>query len=263
MYRSRETYVEGQRRVLGYIRCSTLEQAQEGLSLQYQRAKIELYCRLHNMYLEGIIEDAGFSGKDTNRPGLQKLMEHIDQPRYQGVVVYKLDRLSRSTKDLLILVDDTFRKNKAEFFSVTEKIDTTTAQGRFFLTIIGALAQMERELTIERTIAGLEQTRANGTYLGAEPMGFKRRAGKLIRNSEERRLINRIVELRLEGLSLRAIGERLEEEGHKPKRGEHWHAQSLKLILDREGISKPRKKKKKTTKKRKKKRTPKSDLQAN
>jgi DNA invertase Pin-like site-specific DNA recombinase len=117
---------------------------------------------------------------------------------------------------------------------------------------------MERELTIERTIAGLEQTRANGTYLGAEPMGFKRRAGKLIRNSEERRLIDRIVELRLEGLSLRAIGERLEEEGHKPKRGEHWHAQSLKLILDREGITKPKKKKKRTSR-RKKKRGPKKD----
>lgn len=154
------------KRVLGCIRVSASEQAKEGLSLRFQKRKIKSFCELHDLELIRIIEDAGFSGKDTNRPGLQELLELIPNHDVNGVVVYRLDRLKRSTRDLLAMVDETFNQNDADFFSVTEKVDTTTALGKFFLTIIGALAQMERDLISERTTAGMEEVRLKGSHLG-------------------------------------------------------------------------------------------------
>ena len=157
--------------VLGYIRVSTEEQAREGFSLAFQKRKIRLFCQLRELKLVGILEDAGFSGKDTERPALQELLERIPDPKIHGVVVYKLDRLSQSTRDLPVMVDDVFKQNNAEFYSVTEQVDTTTALGKFFLTIIGALAQMERDLISERTRVGMEETKRRGTHLGNVPLG--------------------------------------------------------------------------------------------
>jgi len=222
------------RRVLGYIRVSTTEQAKEGLSLYFQKRKIEFFCELHDLILVKVIEDPGFSGKDLNRPGLRELLELIPDPTIHGVVVYRLDRLSRSTRDLLEMVDDVFAHNEADFYSVTEKVDTTTALGKFFLTIIGALAQMERDLIGERTQAGMEETRLKGTHLGGVPLGYQRDEDKkLIPLEQEQLTLARVKELRGEGLSLRAIASALTEEGHPTKKGGAWHPQTVKLILAR------------------------------
>src|SRR5947207_9644845 len=91
--------------VLGYARVSTDEQAREGVSLDAQAAKIRSYCSLHDLTLERVLVDEGLSGAGLNRPALQALLTAIDAGQISGVVVYKLDRLSRSTRDLLDLVD--------------------------------------------------------------------------------------------------------------------------------------------------------------
>jgi len=130
-------------KVIGYVRVSTEEQAREGISLEVQADKIKKYADLHNLELIEIVRDEGKSGKDLNRDGIKRVITLCQAREADHIVVYKMDRLSRRTLDLLTLVEEVFKPNKVEFHSITEKIDTSTAQGKFFLTIIGAMAQMD------------------------------------------------------------------------------------------------------------------------
>jgi site-specific DNA recombinase len=137
-------------KTIGYIRVSTDEQAREGISLDNQRAKIGAYCKLHGLELAGIIEDEGKSAKDLNREGMKAIIGLIQKRGFEAVVVYKLDRLSRKVLDTLTLIE-LMEKQGVAFHSISEKIDTRTAMGRFFLNIMASLAQMERDLISERT----------------------------------------------------------------------------------------------------------------
>ena len=137
-------------RAIGYATVSTEEQAREGISLDNQKAKIAAYCQLNDLELTEILEDPGKSGKDLNRDGIQSLVDRIKAHRVDALVVYKLDRLSRSVKDTLSLMDLVEKKSVA-FHSVTEKIDTKSAMGKFFLNIIASMNQWERDTISERT----------------------------------------------------------------------------------------------------------------
>ncbi len=142
-------------KTIGYIRVSTDEQAREGISLESQKAKITAYCELNDLELVGIIEDAGKSGKDLNREGIQSLITEIKARRIDAVVVYKLDRLSRRVRDTLSLMDIIEKKNIA-FHSITERIDTKSAMGKFFLNIMASMNQWERDTISERTKDALQ-----------------------------------------------------------------------------------------------------------
>ena len=133
-------------RVIGYTRVSTLEQSREGVSLDNQEHKIRAYADLKDMELVEMIVEEGKSGKTMNRPGLQKIISLIESKQIDGVICYKLDRLTRKTRDLLYLIEDVFAKNNIQFISLNENIDTSSASGKFFLTVMGAMAQMERDL---------------------------------------------------------------------------------------------------------------------
>jgi len=122
------------KKTIGYIRVSTTEQAREGISLENQRKKIQTYCELNDLQLIEIIEDGGKSGKNLNREGIQELLTKVKGKSINAVVVYKLDRLSRKVIDTLNLIE-TFEKAAIAFHSLNEKIDTSTAMGRFFLNI--------------------------------------------------------------------------------------------------------------------------------
>lgn len=163
-------------RAVGYIRVSTSEQATEGISLDNQKRKIAAYAEVKDLKLIKIIADEGRSGKNLSRPGIVELLELVKTKQIDAVVVYKLDRLTRKTKDLLYLVEDVFAKNSVAFFSLNENIDTTSATGKFFLTLMGALAQMERDLIGERTSDALEELTRQNRRLGSPdraPYGFK------------------------------------------------------------------------------------------
>lgn len=149
------------KKAVGYIRVSTQEQASEGVSLENQEAKIRAYAELKDLELVEIIRDEGKSGKDIKREGVQKLISLSKKKEIDAVVVYKLDRLSRKTRDLLFLVEDVFVKNDIIFHSLNETIDTTTATGKFFLTIMGSMAQLERDLISERTSDALQHLKAH------------------------------------------------------------------------------------------------------
>ncbi|MFQ5835883.1 MAG: recombinase family protein [bacterium] len=129
-------------KAIGYIRISTQEQAKEGISLEAQEDKIRKYAVLHNLSLIEVVRDEGKSGKDLNRQGIQKVIALCEKRKVDHLIVYKMDRLTGKTLDLLILIEGIFKPNKVQLHSITQRIDTSTAQGKFFLTIIGAMPQI-------------------------------------------------------------------------------------------------------------------------
>lgn len=205
-------------RVVGYTRVSTLEQSREGVSLDNQEHKIRAYADLKDMELVEMIVEEGKSGKTMNRPGLQKIISLVKEKRVDGVICYKLDRLTRKTRDLLYLIEDVFAKNDIQFISLNENIDTSSASGKFFLTVMGAMAQMERDLIAERTIDALQELTRQGRRLGSPdriPLGFKlikRKMAKktdLVIDESEFEKVKTMFNLRKqEKLSLQAIGDR-------------------------------------------------------
>ncbi len=225
----------GMPHVLGYARVSTADQAEHGVSLAAQRHRIAAYCEAHGLTLAGIEEDAGISAKATrNRPGLQRALSALKARESVGLVVVKLDRLSRTTRDVLDLVALSERQGWA-LHSIDEKLDTGCPQGRFVVTILGALAQLEREQAAERTRAALAELRRQGRRIsGKPPYGFRFENGMLVEVPDEAALLDRMLALHAEGLGARAIRTRLIKEGSaNPRTGGEWKHGTVRDIVAR------------------------------
>ncbi len=218
-------------KAVGYVRVSTDEQVREGISLESQKVKIETYCQLNDLELVDIIEDAGKSGKDLNREGVQALIDLITNRRIDSVVVYKLDRLSRRVKDTLSLMELVEKKSCA-FHSISERIDTKSAMGKFFLNIMASMNQWERDTISERTHDALQHKISKNERAGQIPYGWTLAddGTSLLPNEKEQKAISFIRDLHDKGYSYRAICRELEAEHHEPI-GVKWHHQTIKNIL--------------------------------
>lgn len=216
-------------KVIGYARVSTDEQAKSGLGLEAQIAKIRSYADLFELTVTEIVIDDGISGKNLKRPGLIKAIRAIKAGDAEGMLVAKLDRLTRNVADLGTLVQNVF--DKAELYSVSEQINTKNAAGRLVLNVLVSVAQWERETICERTSDALQAKKARGEKTGGNvPFGFEVVNGKLIENVEEQAVISKIRELRANGLSLRKIAEKLNDEGIETKTGKAWNAMQISRI---------------------------------
>lgn len=219
-------------KAVGYIRVSTEEQAESGLSLAHQRAKVEAYCIATDLELIAVLEDAGKSAKNLNRDGIQQALEMIRTGEAQALVILKLDRLTRSVKDLGSLVE-TFEKTGAALVSVQDSINTSTAAGRLVLNVLGAVSQWEREAIAERTAAALSVKRDRMEKTGGTvPFGYSiSEDGKtLVMNESEQEALRVIHELKSRGFTLRGIADELTRRGISPKVGKKWHPQSIKNL---------------------------------
>src|SRR5262249_16169785 len=148
-------------RSIGYVRVSTDRQAEQGISLEAQEAKIRAMATVQGAELTEVIVDGGESAKSLNRPGLQRLLGLVSTNKLDAVIVAKLDRLTRSVKDLCSLLE-LFEKRKVALISVAESLDTGSAAGRLVITIMGAVSQWEREAIGERTRDALRHKRSQG-----------------------------------------------------------------------------------------------------
>lgn len=218
-------------KAVGYIRVSTEEQAREGISLEAQEDKVKKYADLHNLNLTEIIRDEGKSGKDLNREGIQKVITLCKDRSVDHLIVYKMDRLTRRLLDLLTLIEEVFKPNNVQFHSITEKIDTATAQGKFFLAIMGAMAQMERDLVSERTREALRYKISLGEPVGSPPLGYEAKDKDLSGIEKELEVVEYIRSLKRKRLSLRQIANCLNEKGISTKRGGRWYAGTVRYIL--------------------------------
>ena len=220
-------------KVIGYCRVSTERQAGEGVSLDAQRAKIEGYCALYNLELVEVIVDAGCSAKNLNRPGIQRALDMVRRKEAVGIVVFKLDRLTRRLKDLDHLIENYFLKG-CSLVSVTEQYDTGTANGRMVLNVMTSILQWQREEIGERTRWAMQYKKSKNESTGEAPFGWG--VGPdgvhLEENHDEQRVICLINELRDGGLSIRKITARLNAE-QVPARGRLWHKTSVERVLRR------------------------------
>lgn len=218
---------------IGYIRVSTEEQSREGVSLEMQAAKIRQYAELNDLELSIILEDAGISAKNiSGRPGFQKALEMLYSRKADALICWKLDRPFRSTQDALTVAERLNKQGRA-LISISEKLDTTSAIGEFFFTLMASLAQMERRLVGERTLAALAQKRAKGEKTGGScPYGFDvDEDGKLVPKEREQRILSRINVLRTDGYSIRRIVRALEVEGFRTRKGSLFGKTQIEPIL--------------------------------
>ena len=221
------------KRAVGYVRVSTEDQAREGVSLDNQREKIKAYCMLKDLVMVEIIEDAGISAKNLKRPGMQRVLDLAKRKEIDAVIVYKLDRMFRSTIDAL---DTTrkFDKHGIEFHSLQESLDTGSAMGRFFFTLTAAIAEMERGIISERTTAAFQHMKAKGQKTGGDvPFGYDVDVdGRLTENHGEQEIIAIVRELRGTGHTLKSICSELSTRGYKPRRGTTtWFPMTIQRIL--------------------------------
>ncbi len=224
-------------KVIGYIRVSTEEQAAGGVSLAAQREKLAAYAKLYELDLVEVIEDAGQSGKTLQRPGLQRALEAIRRGRADGLLIVKLDRLSRSVVDWNVLIDGYFGERAGkQLFSVADSIDTRTAAGRLVLNVLMSVAQWERETIGERTKDALQHKIRKGERCGKVRFGYRLAAdGRTLEaEASEQEAIRLMGQLQAAGESLREIAAELTRRGILTK--EHnteWKHTTVARILSR------------------------------
>jgi site-specific DNA recombinase len=219
-------------KVIGYIRVSTQGQADKGVSLEAQRAKIEAWCNLNDGELVAVFEDAGISGGGmAKRDGLQDALKATTKG--MALVAYSISRLARNTKDMLDIAER-LEKKGADLVSLSERIDTTTASGRMIFRMLAVLVEFEKEQIGERTRMALAHKKANGeTYCGA-PFGFDAIAGRLVAVKKESAIVADILKLRESGASLADIANSLNDKGIEGKRGGKWFPSTVRYLIQRQ-----------------------------
>lgn len=220
---------------VAYLRVSTDKQADRGVSLDAQRAKVLAYAELYDLELVDVVVDAGLSASNLERPGLQHALSTLKRGKADALLVVKLDRLTRSVRDLADLVDAYFSKRSA-LLSVSEQIDTRSAAGRLVLNVLSSVGQWEREAIGERTSAAMQHLAAQGRFTGGATAPYGHALaddGKtLVRVDAEQAVMSKARELRAAGLSLRAIGATLDERGHRARSGRPFAPAQVARLLD-------------------------------
>lgn len=155
-----------------YVRVSTDAQFEEGYSIEAQEKKLKQWCEVKDFTDYQVYQDGGWSGSNLDRPAMKQLISDIINRRVCRVVVYKLDRLSRSQKDTLFLLEELFIPNDVEFFSMNENFDTSTPYGKAMIGILSVFAQLERENIRERTRMGMYERVKDGYWMGGNGIPF-------------------------------------------------------------------------------------------
>lgn len=216
-----------------YIRVSTTHQIDKD-SLPLQRQDLINYAK----YVLGIedveiFEDAGYSGKNTDRPKYQNMMERIRKGEFSHLLVWKIDRISRNLRDFSEMYDE-LKKYKVTFISKNEQFDTSTAMGEAMLKIILVFAELERQLTSERVTAVMLSRAEQGLWNGATvPIGFvwSDEEQYPVIDNEEAAVVRYIYDLYEKLLSTNEVAFRLNEENVKTKRGGKWLAKTVRDVL--------------------------------
>lgn len=194
-----------------YPRVSTEDQFRNGHSLDEQKERMLKLCDYKNYEVYKVYEDAGISTKNMNRPAFQEMIQDIKDGKINKIIVYKLDRLTRSIKDLEEIC--TFlEENDCSLESICEDINTSTANGKFFIRMLTILAQLEIERTSERTKFGMVGAVKKGHFVGRPPIGYDKVDKKLVINDIESEVIRRIFDLYIKGIAANAITKLLNEE---------------------------------------------------
>jgi DNA invertase Pin-like site-specific DNA recombinase len=176
------------KKVAVYLRVSTATQTVEN-----QRLELEAYCQRMGWVVTQTYEDSGISGTKYDRPALQKMLKDAAKGKFDVLMVWKIDRLARSTSDLLSILQQ-LKALGVDFISTTQSIDTTSSMGKMVLTFLGAIAEFERDTIVERVKCGIQRAKSEGVQLGRPRVGFD---------------VNRVLAMKSEGYSWKQISKEL------------------------------------------------------
>lgn len=212
--------------VISYLRVSTEQQD----SIDTQRSAISRYCEYNGLTVVGEYVEAQ-SGSTIDRPQLQAALARLGTD-CAGLVVYKADRLSRSLKDLLTLLDTYFKTHRLH--AVVDKLDTSTAMGTAFAQLTGVFSELERSTLIERTRAGLRHRKATGMTYCRRLYGFSGASGQaMIEVPAEQKVLRTILDQRSKSKSYQQIADWLNAQGIEPPNKGKWHKGTVHRICER------------------------------
>lgn len=217
-----------------YARVSTDDQAEEGFSIPAQVEKLKAYAGIMGWTWDLFIDD-GYSGKDLNRPDMQKIIKMAEQKKANVVAVVKLDRLSRRQKDILHLIEDVFEPNGVNFVSVTESFDTSTPFGKAVLGMLAVFAQLERENIVERSRTGKAQVAKQGRWHGGlAPFGYRyndKAKGEIVPDETLAHWVPKIFEMYMGGYGYQSIANWLQENNVPTIHGAKWASNTARGML--------------------------------
>jgi DNA invertase Pin-like site-specific DNA recombinase len=222
------------KRFVAYLRVSTDEQGEDGLSMISQQARITMYCSLYNLELVDIIKEVK-SGKTLDRPGLQEALKQLQDGMVDGLICAKLDRLTRSVKDLGTLIE-TYFNNGHPLVVVAEQIDTTTPGGRLVANLLASVAQWERETISQRTKDALQALKRSGKKLGSPKLDRTRSsawAAHTVKATAFREQVLPIIQnIQKAGLTTYDdIATALNARGIKTGHDRKWHASTVRNFI--------------------------------
>ena len=221
--------------VAGYVRVSKEEQAEKDISIPAQKSRIMSYCQSQGWELHDLYVDDGYSAKDLNRPEMKRMIKDVTSKKFNTIVVVRLDRISRSQKDVLYLIEDIFEPANIGFKSVTQTFDTTTAFGKAAIGMIAVFAQLERDQLIERVGEAKKEAAEQGRFMGGPTaFGYEHNpATKSVTiNEMEAKIIRQIYEDYLRGeTGYQAIADKLNEQKIPAKKSNSWSRSTLQKIL--------------------------------
>jgi DNA invertase Pin-like site-specific DNA recombinase len=235
------------RLVIGYIRVSTLEQAREGHSLEAQEARLRAWAALQDSPLDRIIADDGYSARSLDRPGMREFLALVEGGKVARLLIARLDRITRSLRDLLELVER-FHRHRVEFVSVADSIDTSNASGRLVLNLLGSIIQWQRENTAEATAETMASMMRQGRRVSRNPhFGYRLGPPRLVAMSNganrwitglepdprEQEAIALMRAWRAEGCSLGRISAELEARGFTARSGRRLSPKVIRDVLRR------------------------------
>ena len=222
-----------------YTRVSTEKQDMEGYSIEEQERLCRATVESKEMEYVKTYSDPGVSGKTMDRPGLQAMIKAIEDGEIDAVVILKLDRLSRSQKDTLTIIEDILIANNITLISVKETLDTSTPWGRAMIGILASFNQLDRENIVQRTTMGRNAKAAQGGYAGGRPpYGYEAKGDKLVVNPTEADAVRIIFKLHQDGRSQRKIAEALAQLGCTTRKGKNIAYSTVAQILENEDFYK-------------------------
>ena len=224
--------MDNERKVAGvYIRVSTEDQAREGFSLGEQEEKLLQLCKFKELEVYKVYKDAGISAKDMeHRPQFQEMLKDMKEGKLNYIVAYKLDRITRSVRDLEELIS-VLEQYNCFLLCDRDDVNTSTANGRFFVRMLTVLSQLEIEIVSERTKFGLNGAIKSGHIPGQRPFGYKSAEDKrMVIDNSTRPYVEKIFDMYLEGKSFQQIANYFKENNIYPKK--NWKDTTIQKIID-------------------------------
>lgn len=219
-----------------YTRVSTDAQGEDGkVSLPEQERMAKACIESKGWRYVRTYEDNGYTGRNTNRPALQEMLNDVRDGKIEAIVIFKLDRLSRKQTDTMNIIENDILQHNVDLVSLNETLDTTTPWGRAMIGILSSFNQLESENIALRTTMGRYATAREGGYAGGKPpLGYKAVNGKLEIVPEEAEIVRKVFEMRANHMTMQAIADSLNEMGYRSKKGKEFKHSSIQTILANE-----------------------------